>query len=158
MVNENDSIINSWFIAYIEIFLIHCLYWNIPDSLLILKCILFTFRRDTHEIFAEPVDPNEVCICLLVPLILYTDAAISTILFNILMEMCVLIRLKITMKSLKSLWILALWGLNFMRECIEVLNNLRFACFFKITSLNWIGRHSSFFTIHQLVTSLIVGL
>ena len=43
-----------------------------------------------------------------VPLILYTDAAISTILFNILMEMCVLIRLKITMKSLKSLWILAL--------------------------------------------------
>lgn len=39
--------------------------------MLILKCILFTFRRDTHEIFAEPVDPNEVCICLSVPLILY---------------------------------------------------------------------------------------
>lgn len=60
--------------------------------MLILKCILFTFRRDTHEIFAEPVDPNEVCICLLVPLILYMDAAISTILFNILTEVCVLIK------------------------------------------------------------------
>ena len=80
----------------------------IPDLLLILKYILFLhFRRDTHEIFAEPVDPNEVCICLSLPGILYRGHCYFPFSVDILMEICVLIRLKITMKSLKSLWISA---------------------------------------------------
>jgi hypothetical protein len=110
MVHKNIYIINSWFLA--------CLYWD---------TFFVRFRRDTHEIFAEPVDPNEVCIWSSLSSSYIMGHFIFHFSFAILMEICVLTRLKITTKSLKSLWILAPWGLNFMKECIEVLNNLRFA-------------------------------
>lgn len=84
---------------------------------------LSSFRRDTYEIFAEPVDPNEVCTTTLLPIHFHLKGSLFSI-YSILFY-----RLRITIKSSKSPWISERCGLSFTKECTTILINSRFPSF-----------------------------